>query len=164
VIQPDAGAVGTVTFQNPAPPVPPATFVNVPRPPNYVFTGASGGITAVNTGTNLSAADFSTSGSYNVPAAPGRNLLTMNFTSSTNAGGNFGLYFNPSTGTGSQWTDNNFGERAFAGTPGANGLVRLGTISVVPEPMTTTAILLGGLGVVGAVRRYRRGRAATLAA
>jgi hypothetical protein len=153
-IQPDAGAIGEVTFNSPGP-----GLQFPPRPANYVFTGPSGGISSNNGDTTLDAADISFSGSYNVSGAPGRNLLTINVTSSADAAGSFGVFARRGVmNTG--WTDNSgvSNNRAFNNVPSGSGLVRLGTINVtpIPEPMTCTAVLLAGLGVAGAVRRFRR--------
>ena len=132
-IVPDAGASGTLTFQDPATGTP-------PNPANYVF-GANGlGIVAINSGSTLSANDFfdpSVGPGAPVPGAPGANLLQMDFLASSNASGLFGIYAVEGAAL-TQWTDSNFTTQFFTNVPDGTGMVRIGEVlvssSAVPEP------------------------------
>ena len=159
VVVPDPGATGTISFTNPMA-GPPAN----PAPPNYVFPAGTSFFNGPFVSypppppppapPPLRALDFVLFQPAQVPIAPGANLATINFMASAATTGTFGL-FALQGAANTAWSDS-VGDRFFVNVPNAAGMTRLGTISPVPEPIACTAVLLGGLGVVGAIRRYRR--------
>jgi hypothetical protein len=161
-IAPEAGAAGTLTFQDPATGTP-------PNPPNYVFGSNGLGIVATNSGKVLSANDFfdpSVGPGVPVPGAPGANLLQMDFSASSNASGLFGIYADEGVAT-TQWTDSSFTTQLFANVPDGTGTVLIGEVMVspagfqpVPEPSSLALFLLGGAALVGYKRRRPQNGAA----
>jgi len=155
VIAPDGGATGTLSFATPA------TANPSPAPASYIFGNPSTGVGIevmnTNMGTDLRADDFDNPPGANV-AVPmaNRNLLTVTFAASANAGGSFGL-FAVQGDTNTAWTDNAPSTQFFATVPNGISQSRIGTVLVpVPEPGLTTAVLLAGAGLAGAGRRLRR--------
>jgi hypothetical protein len=142
----DAGATGTLTFQDPATGTP-------PNPPSYVF-GANGlGIAATNSGSQLSANDFFDPGvgpGATVPA-PGANLLLMDFLASAGASGLFGVYALQGAAL-TQWTDGGQTTQFFTNVPDGTGAVRIGEVLVtraVPEPSSLVMLGLAGATLAG---------------
>lgn len=148
-IDPLAGAVGTLTFQDPA-------TGQAPNPSNYIFGSNDVGITATNGGGTLSANDFYSNptdpnslGAI-VPGSPGANLLQMDFLASSNASGLFGIYADEGAAN-TQWTDATVTTRFFTNVPDGTGTVLIGEVQVtaggnqaVPEPSSLTLLWLGG--------------------
>jgi PEP-CTERM motif len=150
-VLPDAGANGTVTFQDPATGTP-------SNPANYIFGGNGLGISVTNGGSVLSAGDFfdpNVGLGAPVPGAPGANLLKMDFLASSNASGLFGVYANEGRGL-TQWTDANLTTQFFTNAPDGTGLVRIGEILIpqsVPEP---TSLMLAGTAALAVLGLWSR--------
>ena len=104
-IVPDSGAVGTIMFNNAS------------KPSNYIFA-SSAGISATKTvgNTVLDANGFDNSSGTVVPASPGANLLAVDYTSSANATGTFGIYAVPGPAF-TVWTDATPASREYANVP-----------------------------------------------
>ncbi len=141
VVVADAGATGAVTFQDPGA----GTFP--PPPPSYVFGSDGLGIAVpTNTGTLLSANDFNVgTGSSVVPAAPGANLLQIDFLATSNASGLFGIYALEGIAN-TQWTDGDANQQFFTNVPEGTGMVRIGEVLItqsVPEPSSLILLALG---------------------
>jgi hypothetical protein len=140
-ILPDAGATGTLTFQDPATGTP-------PNPPNYVFDGNGLGVVATSGGNLLSANDFYDPGvgpGAPVPGSPGANLLQMDFLASSNASGLFEIYALEGAAL-TQWTDSNATTQFFTDVPDGTGMVRIGEVLIatpqsVPEPSSLSVSL-----------------------
>ena len=151
----DAGATGTLTFNQPTTSTPP----NPSGPPPYIF--ASGlGISATKSGGNtiLDANDFdSNNAGTQVPTSPGASLLKIDFTASPTASGTFGIFAVRGAATTS-WTDAaspTAQTRFFADVPSGTGTVRIGEVTIlVPEPVALGWI---ATGAVLLARRRRRG-------
>jgi hypothetical protein len=145
-IIPNSGASGTLTFEDPATGTPPI-------PPNYIFGSNGLGIAVTNGGSTLSANDFfdpSVGSGVPVPAAPGANLLQMDFLASSNAFGLFGI-FAVEGAASTQWTDSNLNTQLFTNVPDGTSIVQIGEVLVaqvqsVPEP--SSFALLGMAGAV----------------
>jgi PEP-CTERM motif len=139
----DAGATGTLTFQDPAIGTP-------PNPPSYVF-GANGlGIASTNSASQLSANDFFDPGvgpGATVPA-PGANLLLMDFLASPGAAGLFGIYAVQGAAF-TQWTDGGQTTQFFTNVPDGTGTVRIGEVRAVPEPSSLVMLGLAGATLAG---------------
>jgi hypothetical protein len=153
----DAGATGTLMFQDPATGTP-------PNPANYVFGGSGLGILATNGGTQLSANDFfdpSIGPGAPVPGTPGANLLQVDFLASSNASGLFGIYAVEGA-AGTQWTDANLNTQLFTNVPDGTGLVRIGEVlvqlSAVPEPSSLVLLGIAGATLAGFVSVDKRRR------
>jgi hypothetical protein len=159
VIQPEAGATGTVTFQNP----PPGT-TSPPNPPNYIFDGNGSGIHAANTaGLTLEADDTDKNfpAGVTVPTAPPANLLGVQFLASPDASGLFDVVAT-ANGSLTLWLDDTGSPRDFANAPAGADFV-IGVVRVppsgptVPEPSALALLGLGGAGLA-AWRCWRRSR------
>jgi hypothetical protein len=152
-IAPEAGAVGTLAFQDPA------SAATSPAPANYVFGSEDLGITVTTSAGQLSANDFFVSSSAagtTVPAA-GANLLQMDFIASGNASGLFGIYAVEGAGS-TQWTDDQFATRFFSNAPDGTSTVLVGEVfvgQVVPEP-SALQLLGAGIAALAAWRTSRR--------
>jgi PEP-CTERM motif len=149
VIRPDSGALGTLTFQDPATGAPPI-------PPNYIFGSNGLGIAVTNGGSTLSANDFfdPTVGSgVPVPGSPGANLLQMDFLASASASGLFGIYAVEGAAS-TQWTDSNLNTQFYTNVPSGTGVVQIGEVLVaqaqsVPEPSSLAMLGLAGAALAG---------------
>jgi hypothetical protein len=152
-IIPDAGARGTVAFQDPAT----GTSAN---PSNYIF-GVNGlGIAVVNNGSTLSANDFfmGIAPGVSVPGTPGANLLQMDFLASSNASGLFGIYASEGAAL-NEWTDGNGNAQLFTNVPDGSGLVLVGSAlisGVVPEPTSLVLLAFGSAALAAWQLRSRR--------
>jgi len=141
-IQPQAGAAGQLTFNNPA-------TGTAPEPADYVLAGASFGIVVDNTGTDLDAFDVNLpfTGGVQVPVDPGAVLLVLKFFASSDAYGNFDILA-VNTGDSSrrtEWTNAASPvqlSRAFSNVPFGVGAVRIGTVRVIPEPSSYYLVLI----------------------
>lgn len=158
LIAPHAGAMGTLTFQDPG------TFQNplnpAPNPPHYIFTSGTG-ILTINSGSGLMAGDTDQSGGTLVPLAPVANLLQMEFAATSNASGTFGIFADPAN---SQWTSpdgsGGFNSNSFDFPTESRGLRHIGDVFVlaVPEPAALILFCVG-LGVLSVgYRAQKRGR------
>jgi len=120
VIEPDAGAIGTVQFDAGAKPTP------------YVFDSATnlGAPSSVVNGV-FSALDvaFPPSPGVQIPTAPGANLQLVSFTPSTDAIGDFGIYAEGSSDT--FWDDGNDSARTFVNVP-SSAMVHIADVFVNP--------------------------------
>jgi len=158
MIIPDAGAGGTLTFQDPATGTP-------PNPTNYIFGSNGLGISITNSGSQLSANDFfnpSFGTGAPVPGAPGANLLQMDFLASSNASGLFGIYAVEGSAS-TQWTDTNLTTQFFTNVPDGTGNVLIGDVLIaggVPEP--SSFVLLGVAGAALAGWQWKRKRKRSL--
>jgi len=158
-IIPNAGATGTLTFQDPATGTP-------PNPPNYIFGSNGLGIAATNGGSLLSANDFfnpSVGSGVPVPGSPGANLLQMDFLASSNASGLFGIFAVEGPAT-TQWTDSKVTTQFFSNVPDGTGTVRIGDVlisQVIPEPTSIELLGLGGAALVLWQWQRKRKQAAT---
>jgi hypothetical protein len=158
-IVPEAGATGTLTFQDPA--TGPAA-----NPSNYIFGSNGFGISVTNSGSELSANDFFFNPTVGtgaaVPGSPGANLLQMDFLASSNASGLFGV----SAVEGSLntvWADSGGNSQFFTNVPNGTDLVEIGEVLVttaVPEPSSFWIVLstlgLGGAALAGRNRRQHK--------
>jgi hypothetical protein len=159
-ILPDAGATGTLTFQDPATGTP-------PNPPNYIFGGNGLGIAATNGGSQLSVNDFFDPGigpGAIVPGSPGANLLQMDFLASSNASGLFGIYALEGLAL-TQWTDSNATTQFFTNVPDGTGMVRVGDVLIaqsIPEPSSLVLFGLAGAALAGWRWGYVRRHASLL--
>ncbi len=150
-IVPEAGATGTLTFQDPATATP-------PNPPGYIFGDNGMGIWAANMGSTLNANDFFNGAGVSVSGSPGASLLQMDFLASSDASGSFGIYAVEGAAN-TQWTDSNPVNQLFTNVPDGSGLVQIGEVLIgqsVPEP--SSAGLLGLAGAVLAGWEYRKRR------
>jgi hypothetical protein len=135
----DAGATGTLTFQDPATGTP-------PNPPNYIFGGNGLGIVVTNGGSELSGNDFfdpAVGPGMPVPGSPGASLLDLTFLASSGASGVFGIYALEGAAL-TQWTDANITTQFFTNVPDGTGRVRIGEVVIaqaIPEP---SGLVLGG--------------------
>jgi hypothetical protein len=150
VIVAEAGATGTLAFQNPATGTP-------ANPTNYVFGSNGLGIVATNGGGTLSANDFfdpSVGPGATVPGGLGANLLQMDFLASAGASGLFGIYALQGPGN-TLWVDGNLTEQFFSNVPDGTGMVLLGDVQVqaanaaTPEPSALALLGLGCATLVG---------------
>jgi PEP-CTERM motif len=145
-IIPESGASGTLIFQDPSSGTPPI-------PPNYPFGSNGLGIAVTNGGSTLSANDFfdpSVGSGVPVPAAPGANLLQIDFLASSNASGLFGIFAVEGAAL-TQWTDSNLNTQLFSNVPDGTGMVQIGEVLIsqvqsVPEP--SSIVLLGLAGAI----------------
>ena len=151
----DAGATGTLTFQDPATGTP-------PNPPNYIFGGNGLGIVVVNGGSELSGNDFfdpSVGPGAAVPGSPGASLLDLTFLASSGASGVFGIYALEGAAL-TQWTDANVTTQFFTNVPDGTGRVRIGEVVItqaIPEPSgLVLGATAGGIAVLWLVGRKCR--------
>jgi hypothetical protein len=146
-IIPDAGASGTLAFQDPAT----GAYSN---PANYIFGGDGIGIAGVNGGNTLSASDFfvGIGPEVIVSGTPGPNLIQMDFLASSSASGLFGIYASEGAAL-NEWTDGSGNAQLFTNVPDGSGLVRIGDVSIilqsVPEPSTLLLLGLASAAVAG---------------
>ena len=153
-IVPDAGATGTLTFQDPATGTPPVS-------PNYVFGSNGLGMVVTNGGSTLSANDFfdqSIGEGVPVSGAPGANLLQMDFLASSNASGLFGI-FAVEGAAFTQWTDSNLNGQFFTNVPDGTDMVRIGEVLIpqsVPEPSSLGLLGLASVTLAGWQRWGKR--------
>ena len=147
-INPESGATGMLTFQDPATGTP-------ANPSNYIFGGDGFGISATNTGSVLSANDFYTGSEAGVPVpgGSGANLLQMDFFASSDASGLFGIYAVEGLAN-TVWTDDNITTQFFTNAPDETGTVLIGEVKLpggvqpIPEPSTLTLFWLGSTALV----------------
>ena len=146
---PDAGATGTVGFFSAALPA-----------AGYILAGINLGLssaisTTTTTDDSLFAFDANVpfSGGAPVPVAPGAGLLDLQYTSSGDASGTFGVFALGGLAV-SEWVDNaSAGPMAREyGNIAGTGNTRIGEIRI-PEP--STGLLLVAAGLFGAVFRRR---------
>lgn len=142
------GATGTLTFNDPVTGTP-------PNPTGYIFSSGVG-IAATNTGSELTANDFD-------PLDGGKtgNLLSVNFSASSDASGYFGVYAVQGS-TNTLWADANFDPQFFTNVPDGTSRVLIGVVSVnasndpvspVPEPSSLTLLGIGSVAGFWWLRR-----------
>lgn len=151
-----SSTTGTLTFQDPATGTP-------SNPTNYIFGTGGLGIAAANNGNVLSANDFfdPTAGlGVAVPGGAGANLLELDFLSSSNASGLFGIYADQGAAH-TQWTDNSFTTRYYTNVPDGTATILIGEVlvaspgtPVVPEP-TSLALFCTGVSMFGGCKWLR---------
>ena len=138
MLQPQAGATGTLRFNSATLPV-----------SGYLLEGNSAGLIAnVGAGgTALTAFDDDDTLPLGVSVpASGNSLLALDFRTLDNARGTFGLVALAPPGGFTQWGDASPADRFFTNVPsGATSPIVLATITLVPEPST---IVLSGLAAL----------------
>jgi len=149
----EAGATGTVTFQDPM-----TTMTGAP-PNDYIFGASFAGIFATNTGNQLSANDFYTELTGGVvPGPTDSNLLQMDFLASTDASGLFGIYVLEGAAN-TVWTngENPLENQYFSNVPDGTGSVLIGEVLIsqavsVPEPST---LVISGMAALLTIAHSR---------
>ena len=153
----DAGTGGTLTFQTPA--------TGTPTPPaNYIFGSNGLGISATNSGSQLTANDFFDPGvgpGVAVPTAPGANLLQMTYHSSANASGLFGIYAVEGAAN-TQWSDATPATQFFRNVPNGTAKIRIGEVLVIqavpaPTPPQLIAVAVAAFAGLKALSRRLSG-------
>jgi hypothetical protein len=164
IITPEAGAIGSLTFKDPA-----SGITSPSNPTNYVFGNHGTGIVATNGngGLQLDANDFDNNFGTSVPGSPGANLLQLTFLSSSNASGLFSI----SAVQGNAFTlwddgSNLNNPQFFTNVPNGTGSVPIGEVRVqgtataAPEPSALTLLGFGVVTLIGSRRLWKKQAAA----